>query len=292
MATSKLKAKPPTEVIPKKPKFMIYGAAKVGKTWASLDFPDVYYIDTEGGATREHYQKKLKQAKGMYLGVAEGSQSFQEVLEQIKALATEKHHYKTLVIDSFTYLYNLELAKEVERLGDKDAFGASKKPAIQKSRQLLMWLDKLDMNVILVCHEKAKWTNQEQVGMTFDGYEKLDYMLELTLYIRKQGNTRTALIKESRMEEFPMGESFPWSYVEFASRYGKDVMEAEAKPITLATSEQLTELATLLENWKAPEGWADKTLTAAKAEAWGDMSTEQIGKVIGFIQSKLTTKAG
>ena len=70
-------------------------------------------------------------AGGVYFGPDQGSLSFDTVIEQIQALATEKHPYRTVVIDSISKLFNIEIAAESERLGDKDAFGASKKPAVQ-----------------------------------------------------------------------------------------------------------------------------------------------------------------
>lgn len=287
MSAFKLSAVKPKAVKPTKPKFLVVGAPKVGKTWGSIDFPSVYFIDTERGATRENYQDKLLKAGGMYVGMEQGSQDFGTVLDNVKALATQKHPYKTLVIDSFTYLFNLEVAKEVERLGDKDAFGASKKPAIQKSRQLLMWLDRLDMNVILICHEKPKWEKGEQVGVTFDGWEKLDFMLELTLYIQKRGDSRVAMVKESRMKEFPMGTSFPWTYTEFASRYGKDVIEAETTPIELATKAQLTELGVLLDLLKIPEELQEKWFAKAGVEQYDEMDVTTIGAILKFLKDKL-----
>lgn len=289
---SKLKAVKPKAVQPSKPKFLVYGAAKAGKTWASIDFPSVYFIDTERGATRENYQDKLLKAGGVYVGMEQGSQSFQEVLEQIKALATEKHEYRTLVIDSFTYLFNLEVAKEVERLGEKDAFGASKKPAVQKSRQLLMWLDKLDMNVILICHEKPKWANGEQIGVTYDGYDKLDYMLELTLYIQKRGDSRLALVKESRMKEFPMGTQFSWSYTEFAERYGKEVMEENSKPVKLSTEEQLKELVRLIDLFKVEKEEQDRWLTKAGVEKYDEMEAVKVQALIDMLKNKITATKG
>jgi len=284
---SKLKAVKPKTVEPSKAKVLIFGEAGVGKTFFSLDFPSCFFCDSEGGASRAHYTDKLEKSGAVYFGVEQGSQDFGEVIEQVKALATEKHNYKTLVIDSITKLFNNEIAKEMERLGDKDAFGASKKPAVAKTRQLLNWLDKLDMNVILIAHEAKEWANEKQIGVKADTWEKMAYELDLVLNIKKQGDSRKALIKKSRLQGFPDGGSFDLSYDEFAKRYGKEVIEAKVVPMTLATPEQLATLKTLLENWKAPDGWADKTLTAAKCEAFEDMSTEQIGKVITFIQNKL-----
>ena len=67
----------------------------------------------------------------------------------------------------------------MERRKVEDAFGASKKPAIQLTRRLLAWFSKLDMNVILICHQKSQWKDGKEVGVTFDGWDKLEYELHL-----------------------------------------------------------------------------------------------------------------
>ncbi len=285
---SKLKAVKPKTVEPSKAKVLVFGEAGVGKTYTSLDFPNCYFIDSEGGATRKHYTDKLEQANAAYFGVEQGAADFNEVIEQVRALATEKHGYKTLIIDSITKLFNNEIAKEAERLGDKDAFGASKKPAIAQTRKLLNLLDRIDMNVILIAHEKKEWANEKQIGVAADAWEKMGYELDLVLNIKKQGETRYAFIKKSRLEGFPDSSKFEWSYPNFAEKYGKSVIEGEVKTLELATPEQLQELKGLLENWKAPENFEEKTLANAKAESWSDMDKDKLDKVISFIKNKLT----
>jgi hypothetical protein len=289
MTKSRLRAVAPKSIAPSKPKILIYGKPGVGKTWASLDFPSVYYIDTEGGATREHYTDKLKAAGGVYFGVEQGSLDFKEVIEQVKALATESHGFKTLVIDSFTKLYLVACAEAAEKGGDD--FGRDRKEANKPTKSLINWLGKLDMNVILICHEKAEWGvdskgQRAEIGRTFDGYEKLEYELDLCMNIRKQGESRVAHVKKSRLTAFPDGSLMPWSYADFAQRYGKEVMEADSKPIELATPEQLAEFNALLEVIKLAEGQTDKWLTAANANSFVEMDTEKMTKLINHLKEK------
>lgn len=290
MAQSKLKAVDPKEAQPSKPKILIFGKPGVGKTWASLDFPKVFYIDTEGGADLSHYTDKLKRAGGAYFGPEQGSQDFSEVIGQLQALATEKHDYKTVVIDSISKVYNMEISKEVERLGDKDAFGASKKPAIGFTRRMINWIDRLDMNVILIAHEKPMWANGEQMGVTFDAFEKLEYELHLVLNIAKRGDSRKALIKKSRLLQFPDGSNFDWSYEQFSTMYGKDIIEGAVKQIVLASTEQMKEVNALLEVIKLPEGQLDKWLAAAKVDSLSEMDEVKVAKLIDHLKSKLITK--
>lgn len=288
---SRLKAVTPKAAEPSKPKILIFGKPGVGKTWASLDFPSVYYIDTEGGADLEHYTDKLVKAGGMYLGPDQGSLSFDTMLEQVQALATEKHHYRTLVIDSISKLFNTEIANEAERLGDKDAFGASKKPAISYMRRLTSWLQRIDMNVVMIAHEKAEWGlvngQRSEIGSTFDAWDRLAYELHLVLNIVKAGPSRLARVGKSRLLGFPEGSTFPWAYADFAERYGVDVIEKEATPIVLATPEQIAEVTRLLDVVKLPDGTVDKWFKKAEVEEWSEMNTDIIEKCIASLKEKI-----
>lgn len=292
MATkSKLKAVDPKAAEPSKPKILVFGKPGVGKTWTSLDFPSVYYVDTEGGADLPHYTDKLKKAGGVYLGIEQGSLDFNEVLNQIQALATEDHSYKTLVIDSITKLFNLEVAREAERLGDKNVFGADKKPAIAMMRRLISWLVRLDMNVILIAHEKPLWGTdakgeRSEIGTTFDCWDKLEYELHLCLNIIKAGEKRLARVKKTRLTGFPDASSFPWSFDDFAERYGKEVIGKKAEALVLATLEQLTELHALLDVVKLPEGQIEKWFTAASVSDFHEMDSDKIIKIIAHLKTK------
>lgn len=297
MATSKLKAIQPKSAEPKKPKVLLYGKPGAGKTWASLDFPTCYYIDTEGGANLNHYTDKLRDSGGLYMGPEQGALDFDTVIDQIKALATEKHDFKTVVIDSISKLYNTAISDEAERLGDKDAFGASKKPAIANMRRLINWLSRIDMNVILISHEKAEWGqdakgDRVEIGQTFDAWDKLEYELDLCLNIIKTGPKRTARVRKSRLTGFPDGSSFPWSYDDFSKLYGKDVIEKDSEALVLATDDQLKEIKYLLSIIKLPEGQEEKWLKASNVESWSEMTSESIGKAIEHIKSKYLNTEG
>ena len=293
---SKLKdLQDPKAATPSKPQIIIFGKSGVGKTWGALDFPNCVYVDTEGGANLSHYTDKLSASGGKYFGPKQGALDFRTVIELAQDLATEKHPYKTLVIDSFSKLYNNEIALEGERLeesGTKNEFGRDKKPAVNLTKRLMSWLARLDMNVILICHQKDEWGKdakgeRSQIGVTYDGHEKQEYDLHLCLQITKQGPDRKAFIRKSRLTGFPDGSSFKWSYAEFAERYGKDIIEAEAKPITLATPEQVAEIVRLLEVVKIDPADIDKWKAKAGAETFAEFTTEQAAGVIGALTKKL-----
>lgn len=293
---SKLLAVAPDAVEPRKPKILVYGPPGVGKTWASIEWPNVYYMDTEGGADLGHYRDKLKAAGGMYFGPDQGSLDFETVIAQVEALATEKHPYKTLVIDSITKLFSVAITDEQARLGDKDAFGASKKGPIRQMTRLIKWINRADLNAILIAHQKDMWGkdekgNREVTGATFDAWEKLEYELHLVLRIQKLGTganaKRFAFIGKSRLPSFTEGERFDWDFETFAQRYGKDVIAKEVKPIILATPEQLAELRRMLEIVKLPEGVTDKWLVKSGADSFEEMDCDTIAKCLAHVKEKM-----
>lgn len=290
---SKLKAKAPELTTPGHAKILIFGASGVGKTWWALDMPKVYYIDCEGGARLRHYQDKLAKAGGMYLSPEDGALDFGFLIEQVQALATEKHDFKTVVVDSITKVFQTCLAAEAERLGDKDQFGQSKKLPIANMRRLIAWIMRLDMNVVFIAHETSEWGVDSkgvrtEIGKVADIWGTAIYELDLVLQATKQGSSRYALVKKSRLQGFPDLERFPLSYEEFATRYGRDYMEAEAKPIVLATPEQVAEIERLLGIVKVEQSTIDKWFTKAGAESFAEFNTEQAQGVIDALTKKVS----
>lgn len=259
----KLRGQDPKQAKPTKPKILVFGAPGVGKTWAALDFPSVYYIDCEGGANLPHYTDKLKRSGGLYLGPNDGANDFPTVTEEIITLATTKHKYRTLVIDSYSKIFNTQIAHDYERMEkakrDMDkTFGAEKKGAINWTRKWIVWFEKLDMNVILICHEKDKWASGEVTGQTYDGWDKLEYELHLALRVTKQGPSRKARVTKTRLEGFPDGTVFDWSYVSFAEKFGRDVIEADAEPVAPTTPEQVAEYKGMMDVLKVDENVKEK----------------------------------
>ncbi len=291
---TKLKGKLPDAVKPGKTKGLLFGASGVGKTWFSLSFPAPYYIDTEGGADLSHYQERLKKAGGAYMGPQDGALDFGTIIEQIQALATEKHGYKTLIIDSITKVYQVAIANEAERLGEKDAFGASKKPAIAMMRRLVNWITKLDMNVWFVAHEVPEWGNDKtgqrsEIGKLPDVWDKLIYELDIGIRVIRRGSSYPAIgiVHKSRLLGFPQCENFNLEYDVFAERYGKNYIEAETTIISLATVEQVFEINRLVELLAVKPDECEKVLTKAGADKWNELTVEQADKTIKWLNNKI-----
>lgn len=284
------------KAIQKRLKALFYGSAGVGKTTAAINFPTPYLIDTERGAENEQYIKTLDKNNGSIFQ----TNDFDDLLKEVTSLLTIKHPYKTLIIDPLTNLYNDLLDKSAAFLKstskEKDAtgteFGRHYGEANKKMKHLLNLLTRLDMNVIITSHAKNEYgQNLAVLGQTFDCYKKLDYLFDLVFEIKKQGKERVGITKKSRIETFPDGDVFPFSYEEIAKRYGIEVLEKEAAPEVLATQEQVTELNRLIELLKIPEETTQKWLDKSESQHFGEMNTDSIQKCINYLNAMVSGEA-
>lgn len=276
-----LRAKAP-EAIEKRLKALFYGAAGVGKTTAAIQFPKPYLIDTEKGAENDQYTKILQKSGGVVFQTSD----FDELMTEVKSLLTEKHEYKTLIIDPLTTLYNDLLDKSALVSGTE--FGRHYSAANKQIKHLMNLLIRLDMNVIITSHAKNEYgTGMSVIGTTFDTYKKLDYLMDLVFEIQKRGKDRVGIVKKSRIESFPDTDTFPFSYDEIAKRYGKDILERDAVAQKLSTQEQVKELVRLIDLIKVPSEIYQKWLDKSCSEKWDEMPTDAIQKCIDHLTSKV-----
>ena len=179
-------------------------------------------------------------------------------------------------------------ASEAEAKGGSD-FGRDKKMANIPTRQLISVLEKCDLNIILICHSKTKWERRGKdiidAGSTFDGYDKLEYILDLWVELLKGG--KTFQVKKSRIQNLIQGDSYPLSYDKFAELYGKETVEREAVPVKLATTEHVARLNTLIEGLKVEADVQEKWLKKAGVDSYSEMSEEQILSLIAFCDKKI-----
>jgi hypothetical protein len=282
-----LKAVEPHEAQPPKVKLMISGEAGTGKTWFSLDFPKPYLIDAESGAVRKQYQDKLKKVGGAYFGHEQGSDCFDDVINEVRTLCTEKHDYKTLVIDSFSHLYLMEAAEAELKIGSD--FGKDKKAANIPTRQLMRWVNKCPMNVILICHSKPKWARKGneiyQDGNTFEGYGKMEYDLDLWVEIMK--GHKNFLIKKSRIESLPQDEMMPLDYRKFAEVYGEEALEKEIVPTKLASKGHIKAVNKFVEILNVDESTIQKWHKKVDCSDFSEYTVTQIEGLIKTLEKKV-----
>lgn len=278
-----LRARKP-EAVKKRLKLFMFGPAGVGKTTAAIQFPNSYIIDGERGT--ENYDKLI---------TASGSAVFQttdvrEVIAELRGLLTEKHAFRTLVIDPITPIFNDLLDKCEAQVGDAHGrhYGAANK-TMRRMANLIM---NLDMNVIVTAHAKAEYgENLRKIGYTFDGWKQLDYWFDLVVELGKKGKKRMGQVKKTRIETFPDEDVFEWSYDAIKRRYDAAMLEREAATVALATDEQVREIKELINIVRLPEGTVDKWFAAAQVSEWVDMPADTLAKCIDYVKNRIPAVA-
>lgn len=277
-----LKFKKP-EVIPQRLKAMLYGEMGTGKSTCACQFPKTAFIDTEDTTSKKRYAEMIINNGGAVLATGE----FDEILEQVKALMTKEHDFRTLVIDSCTIPYD-NLVLECERTHGNE-FGRHIVAANKKMKQLVSLLLKIDMNVVITAQAKKEYgANMSVIGQTYSGYNRLGYMFDLVFETQIRGDKFYAVTRKTRLDEFPMNESFIFNYDEIIKRYGGGILEKAVVLETLASEDQIKEMKRLVNLLKIPEDMQEKIKDKANAESWEDMNTSAIQKAIDYFKKQIT----
>lgn len=291
---TELKGKDPTLAKPSRAKLLVFGPPGIGKTFGALSFPNCYLIDTEGGANLPNYTARLKKGGGVYLGPEDGTLEFEFVISQLKALASEQHDFKTVVIDSISKLFNSAVLSEAERLGSKNAFGADKKPAIRFMQRLVQWVNRLDMNVIFCSHQKSEWGidsqgQRNEIGKCADVWDKLEYELNLCLQLVRDGTGRVGIVKKSRLEGFKINDAVQWDFTAFQTLYNA-TLEEKSSIQKLLSDQQNSRIKSLIELFKIDDEALEKMLVRAGVSLVEELSFDQAEKFIKHYETKLSTK--
>lgn len=280
--------------IEKRMKALLFGKPGAGKTTAAIQFPKPYLIDTERGAVNDEYVEMLERAGGMYYFTT----AYDDVVGAVTELLTEKHEFRTLIIDPLSVIYHDMLDSSAEKNGTD--FGKHKQEPDRKIKRLLNLLLRLDMNVIITSHAKDNWVRSKDAkgkdiattdGITFDCYPKLDYLFDLVFEIQLRGKDRVAIPRKTRLKSFPQDEAFKFSYDAIAERYGRDVLERNANSETLATVEQVAELDRLAKLINLPDEKREKWLAADQAETWSELPEHRAAACIAHMRGQIDGKA-
>jgi hypothetical protein len=285
-----LRAKKPT-LEPNRFRALIYGNKGVGKTHFTVSIPSVYYIDTEGALKYKRFVEMLVENKSDSIALYE----LEEIIKEVKDLISTKHNYKTLVIDSISFPYNLLSHLEVERLTKKSPntegteFGANMAKAKRLTFHLGMLLTRLDMNVIVTAHEKTKYQKGEEIGKEPDVNEKMGYALGTQIHLRLQGKSIKAFIEKSRYSELKNQEliDFDNGYETIKKLFGEEVFLREAIKEELASEDQIKEARRLQELLNFPEESLQKWLISKHSHSLDEVNASDIEKLIEFFNSKI-----
>jgi hypothetical protein len=289
-----LKAKKP-EVKEKRLKLFLFGPPGSRKTTSALQFPKSVLIDMERGS--EQYKKTIDKANSIVLETSNPD----EVLSEVKTLLTEKHDYRTLIIDPVTIYYQalqekwsriFEHHAKTEKEKELQDFGMRYWGRVKgEYKAFLRMLMQLDMNLILTSHQKDVYgPNMQKVGIGPDSMKGDEYVFDYVFRLNVVGDKAVAITEKQRSEplepqKFPA--QFEWSYKNFVKFYGEQIIERESEPLLLASASQVAEIEALLEVVKVKDDEITKLFTKHDVDSWNELTGDVIQKVIDSLKKKV-----
>ncbi len=155
---------------PAKPvRVLVYGIEGSGKSTFGAKADKPVFITPEGG---------VDQIRGAEM--IGGITTWDQARQAIKDLTTEKHNYKTLVIDSADWLEQLCHAKiigtsHLDIIRVNKGYGAGYREAQRLHKELLddlsLLRDKRDMNIIITAHYQVKPVKDPELLVDYDQFE-------------------------------------------------------------------------------------------------------------------------
>lgn len=289
-----LKAKKP-EMKEKRLKLFLFGPPGSRKTTSALQFPKSVLIDLERGS--EQYSKSINKAGSIVLE----TNNPDEVMSEVKALLTEKHEYRTLIIDPITIFYQglqdkwtrtFERNTKDEKAKEMQDFGMRYWGRVKSEyKSFLRMLMQLDMNLLVTSHQKDIYgPNMQKIGIGPDSMKGDDYVFDYVFRLNVVGDKAVALTEKQRSEplepqKFP--SEFEWSYKNFLKFYGTEIIEREAVAVLLATKEQVAEITRLTEVVRVSDEDVTRLFTKHDVNSWDELTAEAIQKYIDALKKKI-----
>ena len=279
----------------KRIKLFLWGDSGVGKTTLALQFPAPTVLDLEGGASLYG---------GSFSFDILSASTANEVMDAIDWLLANEHPYQTLVIDPMTVYWDALQRKwsEIFLSRNKTSKGFRHEfydfqprdwmTIKAEFKEFIRKLLALDMNVVVTARQKSQYADggfMQKIGETFDGEKSLPYHFDTIVRLWREENHLVGECLKDRSNTLPMGKKIDISIATFAPIIGD---QRPAKPLEMATSEQVAEIVAAAERLGLSGAKLDERLTHYGATGLDDLTRVSAAIIIKKINNAIDKLKG
>ena len=291
------------KTIEKRLKLFLWGDSGVYKTTIALQFPKPVVIDMEGGTDLYGDSFDFAVLKAT---------TADQVVDAVNWLLTEKHDYRTLIIDPITIYWDALQKKWSDiflkrNKGSKgyrfefyDLQPRDWMTVKAEFKEFIRKLIALDMNVIVTARQKPQYKEGSfmvAMGDTFDGEKSLPYLFDtiVHLYIDENKRHMGKCLKDrsNKLPEEPFQlpeKPLEARYKVFETFFGKQPLSRKAKPVSMATDEQKAQIQALFDELGLTPEYIEKRLANYGAESLDDLTVKDAELIVNKLQAAVTAK--
>lgn len=278
----------------KRLKLFLWGKTGTGKTILSLQFPSPVVLDLEAGTDLygNDFSFAVKKPK-----------SIDDINNCVDWLLSNKHDYKTLVLDPATIYWQMLqdkwskifLARNKQGRGFKfdyyDLQFRDWKVIKADNNNFLHKLTLLDMNIIFTAHSKDQYADggeMKKIGITYDGEKNLEYFFDTVVQTYREGEKFMGQRMKDRNNVL-VDEHFELSYDVFKNGMG-NVIEKPVESILMINKEQIDIITNHIADLELPVGRITKMLDKYEVENIDDLTQDNANEIITGMEVALKKK--
>jgi hypothetical protein len=222
----------------KRLKLLLWGDSGVGKTPLALRFPNPIVIDLERGT--DYYGEWFD------FDVPETCKNSDDVFEVVKYLNSNKHKYKTLVIDPITIFWDMLQEKWSKILhkkkkgtaGDMGSYyelqGTDWKAPKAEFKSFMRLITSLDMNIILTARDKTEYAESgflKKTGlMTIDCEKSLKFLVDTRIHLFKKSGKTWGNCSRDRSRKIKTDIDMEITYEMLSELIGEESLNKDSVP--------------------------------------------------------------
>lgn len=282
----------PSEKLNLRLRLMVYGKSGAGKTFLGLHFPDVLVLDTQRGTDAYHDMFDFESIQ---------IRSVQSLVEQVEMLESEKHNFKTVLIDSLTDITDFQRDDAANYLSGEEIGQTEIGTSLYKFniadyrivnsdyRAILRRIVMLGMNVICTCQEKDEYKDHSMMvptgNKTMDAGKNTEQWFDTVIRLFSRDGIHYLYCTKDRTRRIPMFNEREISYDDFAQMIGEQVITQSPTITDKCTREQRNQIEAIRKLLNVSASTLRKALSEYEAERLTELTREQADALIARMEN-------